>query len=94
MTIVARPVSETEVVAPGAKVWATTVVPVDDVTLIQQSDVVAPTRREYVAVLGAYVADELVELTGVYLDGRVVVGVVGTVGCAVERAACFGGRVP
>jgi hypothetical protein len=46
ITIVARPVSEADAVAPGVKVCASTVVPVDDVTLIQQSDVVAPTRRE------------------------------------------------
>ncbi len=46
ITIVARPVSETDAVAPGAKVCARTVVPVDEVTLIQQSDVVAPTRSE------------------------------------------------
>ena len=43
---------------------------------------------------GAYVADELVALTAAYLDGSVVAGVVGAVGCDSERAACFVGRVP
>jgi len=35
------------------------------VTLIQQSDVVAPTRREYTMEPGAYVAEEAVALTAV-----------------------------
>jgi len=41
------------------------------------------------------VADELVALTAVYLDGSVVDGVVGTVEpCGREPAACLSGRVP
>lgn len=47
------PVSESEADAPGAKVCASTVVPLADVTLIQQSDVVAPILSEYVEVAGA-----------------------------------------
>lgn len=69
------PVSETEADAPGAKVCASTVVPLDDVTLIQQSAVVAPTVSEYVDVTGTYVADDGVELAAVYLGGTVVGGV-------------------
>ena len=99
ITIVARPVSETDAVAPGVKVCASTVVPVDEVTLIQQSDVVAPTRREYAvlpdAVVGVYVADELVALTAVYLGGIVVEGVVGAAEtCGREPAAGFAEWVP
>jgi hypothetical protein len=63
ITMVARPVSETDTDVPGVKVCATTVVPAADVTLIQQSDVVAPTRREYTMEPGAYVAEEAVALT-------------------------------
>lgn len=46
MTIVERPDNETDAVAPAANVCASTVVPLADVTLIQQSDVVAPIVSE------------------------------------------------
>lgn len=53
MTIVVCPVSVSEVLAPAAKVCARSVVPEAEVTLIQQSDVVAPMVSRYVAVSGA-----------------------------------------
>lgn len=52
-TIVERPVSESETDAPGVNVCARTVAPLADVTLIQQSAVVAPTESEYEEVAGA-----------------------------------------